>query len=291
MISLYRLDKPPWGEVLLLQLARSPHTIEMAPMKRLASCTVLFLFGSGLLVYAQQPPADPDAKGTITLVVDGVDKGKVTVKVTRGASAGWSVGPVGAFACKKDGGVVYSIEPIVFPAWDPDSGDPPPATGTASITLPNGEYVLWANHEVSTKGPPASTQRVGSALVTVTVTESTMANPDLGGNISHTPVRVTGGAGLTASGTVIVANGWQLDEKNAYVNFYTVPTGGGLIRSLSVPHSSLKSADGVTWPWSTSPNIVYVPSQLKYNTLATTGVRKTDKSAGQAIGSSWIKDK
>ncbi len=250
-------------------------------MYRSCILAALLLTGACWLTAVAQnpPPTDPDAKGSVSISVD-VTNGVTTVTATRDAAAGWSVGTVFVYGLDPNGGYIYSAM-VPFKGVDGDT----PKTDKISLPLPNGTFIVWANHTVTENAPGTGSQKVGSALSTATVANSASTAVTPGGGITCSPVRITGGAGFQASGTYIILPGWSTDPNNSAINFYTVPTGGGLIRQMQVQGQVDKDGNRT---WTTAPNTVYVPSQLKYNCLATFAIVKGGDAQG--IGSAWKKD-
>jgi hypothetical protein len=251
-------------------------------MKRILTLIGLFVLASGTLVVAQAPPTDPDAKGTVSISVKDNKNGVVVVTATRTAVNGYMPGSVQVFAVPQSGGRVYNA----LVAFAPDvEGQPPAATGEATLNLPNADYDLWGNHGLAAVPPSPAASNVGSALVQVTVTNSNTPAPESGGGMVMTVTRVTAES-FDASGTYSPSANHTVDDSK--VPFYTIPTGGGVIRALNATKLELK---GGKYDWKTNPNVLYVPSALKYNALAVIKVKKNDGSNGHLLGTEWAKNK
>lgn len=251
-------------------------------MIRSCSLAITFVLVAGWMTAYAQQGGDPDAKGTVTAKVTKIDKGRVTVEVTRTASANWEVGGVSVFLVPKDGGYIYQMKPIAFPAYEPPN--PPPATGTVTNTIPNGDYTLWALHDVSTVELPPFTMTVGSPLVSLTVADSTATPATAQGTIAFaagSPTRQQEGTVLVGSGPYTVSNDYRLIAgKSLYLG--AIPVAGGKYRE--------GTATGASGNWSAN---VGVRSDLKYNAIAIMGVEPKPTVTGlpQSIGSAWAKDK
>jgi hypothetical protein len=254
-------------------------------MTRSSGLAVLFLLAVCWMTALAQGGGDPDAKGTVTVKVTNIDKGAVTVEVARGAVAGWNVGPVAALACKKGGGFVHEFK-LAFPAWNPDSGDPPPAVATGTLSLPNGDYTLWAFHDVESVVLPPNQMKVGSTLVSFTVTDGTANPPPPQGDVNHaagSPTRQQQGTVLVGSGGFNVNAGWRLTStKPLYMG--AIPVGGGKYRegvANTVANNQWSNANA-----DVNPN-------LTYNAVAILVVAPKPGTTGLAhnIGSAWVTDK
>lgn len=226
--------------------------------------------------------ADPDAKGTVTCAAS-VPAGTATIEVTGNKTAvnGWNTGKVTALAMLKTGGRIYTAESAVKVAnW------------TISLTnMPNGEYQVWAQLEVTrVVGGQTELQLVGSALTTATVNLPNNPNPaeTTGGTISfgtNQPVRNNGGATITASGTFAVSMSYvRTSNGDTSIAVVTIPANGGVVRQ-GFP-TSIDDGQG-TW----SGVVCNVPSTLTINVFCTLPVRpKPTNPNGTAhvVGSPWV---
>lgn len=222
--------------------------------------------------------ADTDAKGTIKIDKISVDKGIVTVTVTRNATAGWTPGTVRVFACAAAGGYRYTS---LVPFADTDCGASP-QTERVTLPLPNGNYAIWATHTVSTPGPPADRQTIGSDLASASVTQSAVANLALHGGVGQSAnrlIRQQGGTNLIGSGTYTV----DATHESYTVYLDAIPVNGGVLRT-----GTARVRNGGNW----SKAVVPVNADLKYNVIAIQMVRVASTDGDpQPLGSAWAKNK
>jgi hypothetical protein len=231
-----------------------------APLLRATLFTVAVLLLTGSLD-AQPPPADPDAKGTVTITK--VTPSGTTLSVSGDRSAvggGWVVGGVKLVGIHTGTRRLY-IADIQLKAgkttWEGAISD-----------LPNAKYRLYALHTLAySKDGKTDSQVVASAFHEGTI--NVMNNPNdpakFGGAISiDSLVRENGGVWFQASGTWGAGNGYiAVQDTNDTITVVSFPVGGGVYRP-GVPQTITGLPTAGTW----SKCQFNVNGALKYNVAA-----------------------
>ncbi|MBX9584430.1 MAG: hypothetical protein K2X87_29365 [Gemmataceae bacterium] len=230
-----------------------------APLFRATLFTVAVLLLTGSLD-AQPPPADPDAKGTVTITK--VTPSGTTLSVTGDRSAvggGWKVGGVSVFAINNTTRRLY-VGDVQLKAgkttWE-----------GAVDALPNATYRIYALHGLSySDGTKTDSQTVASKFEEGVI--NVMGNPNLpkvGGSVTiNTLTRKNGGVSFEADGTWTMNKGYRWPNVLNPLSVASFPVGGGVYRP-GFP-VSIGNKDGLGGPWGNCQ--FNVNSSLKYNVAA-----------------------